>query len=79
MSNDVKYLSNLCRTPVRGLSEVCRLDVETLFLLGGAFAVSIAVAIQHFYDHGRLVKVMTGDDPLDDDALLAWFKGGPLP
>ena len=50
MSNDVKYLSNLCRTPVRGLSEVCRLDVETLFLLGGAFAVSIAVAIQHFYD-----------------------------
>ena len=35
--------------------------------------------VYHFYDHGRLVKVMTGDDPLDDDALLAWFKGGPLP
>jgi len=26
------------------------MDVETLFLLGGAFGVSIAVAIQHFYD-----------------------------
>ena len=55
----VKYLSNLCRTPVRGPSEVCRLDVETLFLLGGAFAVSIAVAIQHFYDrfhHNGLYK-----------------------
>src|SRR5439155_24375666 len=39
-----------CETFVGRRSEVCRLDVETRFLLGGAFAVSIAVAIQHFYD-----------------------------
>src|SRR2546430_275678 len=43
-------MSNTRQTSVGPSSEGCRLDVETLFLLGGAFAVSIAVAIQHFYD-----------------------------